>query len=207
MLVPVFSFGIRCSVTSDTIDINVFEWLRLCHMSDEAIPIRNLQQDLLRWCMVVPFYCGMLLTSILALKPGEKYTITLYDFWEAWGSNMVGKSPDDHEWQYQWYLTEKPASTQENGTHVSGHRPSEQQSLGHVAHWTLLPRTLEDQWLHVGLHLPDDCRWVPWNTWKKQQQIKTVQLGWAWCPSGYVGSSFTYGIGKEWYFHIFPRDL
>lgn len=77
-------------------------------MSDEAIPIRNLQQDLLRWCMVVPFYCGMLLTSILALKPGEKYTITLYDFWEAWGSNMVGKSPDDHEWQFQGYLTEKP---------------------------------------------------------------------------------------------------
>jgi len=25
-------------------------------------------RDLLRWCMVVPFYCGMLLTSILALK-------------------------------------------------------------------------------------------------------------------------------------------
>ncbi|CAL1174249.1 unnamed protein product [Cladocopium goreaui] len=25
-------------------------------------------KDLLRWCMVVPFYCGMLLTSILALK-------------------------------------------------------------------------------------------------------------------------------------------
>lgn len=25
-------------------------------------------RDVLRWCMVVPFYCGMLLTSILALK-------------------------------------------------------------------------------------------------------------------------------------------
>ncbi|CAL1159759.1 unnamed protein product [Cladocopium goreaui] len=25
-------------------------------------------KDLLRWCTVVPFYCGMLLTSILALK-------------------------------------------------------------------------------------------------------------------------------------------
>lgn len=25
-------------------------------------------KDLLRWCMVVPFYCGMLVTSILALK-------------------------------------------------------------------------------------------------------------------------------------------
>ena len=34
-----------------------FPWIRIASV-----------RDLLRWCMVVPFYCGMLLTSILALK-------------------------------------------------------------------------------------------------------------------------------------------
>jgi len=45
----------------------------------------------------------------------------------------------------------------------------------------------------IFLMIAGGCHEIPE---KKQQQIKTVQLGWAWCPSGYVGSSFTYGIGK-----------
>ena len=52
----------------------VLVWLQLCFaatcLAVFAFPYIHVgsMRDLMRWCMVVPFYCGMLLTSILALK-------------------------------------------------------------------------------------------------------------------------------------------
>lgn len=86
-------------------------------------------QDLLRWCMVVPFYCGMLLTSILALRPGEKY-----NFWE-WGATCCESHHSGvSSFQRNPARNCRVATSQENGPHVSGHRPSEQQSAVHLAH-------------------------------------------------------------------------
>jgi len=70
----VTEFPLECTLVSLQMLFTAFAMITVCWSS---IHIGS-SKDLLRWCMVVPFFCGMLLTSMFALSNASMTTVVTF---------------------------------------------------------------------------------------------------------------------------------
>jgi len=70
----VTEFPLECTLVSMQMLFTAFAMITVCWSS---IHIGS-SKDLLRWCMVVPFFCGMLLTSMFALSNASMTTVVTF---------------------------------------------------------------------------------------------------------------------------------
>lgn len=70
----VSEFPLECTLVAMQMMFTAFAMITVCWSS---IHIGS-SKDLLRWCMVVPFFCGMLLTSMFALSNASMTTVVTF---------------------------------------------------------------------------------------------------------------------------------